>query len=414
MQRTKPPFRADHVGSLLRPAALKQARERRAKGEITAAELKAVEDRAIEDIIKKQEEAGLQSITDGEFRRSWWHLDFLWGLDGVEKHVMDTGIAFAAVTTRNEGVKVTGKIGFSNHPMIEHFKFLKAHTTRTPKMTIPAPSALYGRPIGTPIDKAVYPKLDKFFADLGQAYRKAVRAFADAGCRYLQLDEVFIAMLCDPKYRQQMKDRGDDPDRARPAVRRSHQHRDLRHPVRHDGDDASVPRQLQIDLHGHRRLRRRCRKCCSTGSRCTAISWNTTRARAGGFEPLRRLQKGRLAVLGLVTTKTGTLESKDAIKRRIEEAAKFTDLDQLCLSPQCGFASTEEGNTPCRGRTMGEVAHDRRRRARGVGLGSSASAALRSAVADKDCEDRECRTSLPEKSPSSPARGAASGAASRC
>src|ERR1700689_3000106 len=212
MQRTKPPFRADHVGSLLRPAALKQAREKRAKGEIGADALKAVEDREIKDVIKKQEAVGLQSITDGEFRRSWWHLDFLWGLNGVEKHVMDAGIAFAAVTTRNEGVKVTGKIGFSSHPMIEHFKFLKANTTRAPKLTIPAPSALYGRPVGTPIDKSVYPKLDKLFDDLGQAYRKAVRAFADAGCRYLQLDEVFIAMLCDPKYRQQMKDRGDDPD----------------------------------------------------------------------------------------------------------------------------------------------------------------------------------------------------------
>ena len=153
MQRTKPPFRADHVGSLLRPAALKQARERRAKGEITAAELKAVEDREIESVIRKQEEVGLQSVTDGEFRRSWWHLDFLWGLDGVERHVMDTGIAFAAVTTRNEGAQVTGKLGFSGHPMIEHFMFLKAHTKRTPKMTIPAPSALYGRPIATPIDK---------------------------------------------------------------------------------------------------------------------------------------------------------------------------------------------------------------------------------------------------------------------
>ena len=146
-QRTKPPFRADHVGSLLRPAALKKAREQRAKGEIDATALKAIEDREIERVIKKQEEVGLQSITDGEFRRSWWHLDFLWGLDGVEKHVMDTGIAFAAVTTRNEGVKVTGKIGFSGHPMLEHFKFVAAHTKRTPKITIPAPSAIYGRPM---------------------------------------------------------------------------------------------------------------------------------------------------------------------------------------------------------------------------------------------------------------------------
>src|SRR3974390_2466025 len=211
--RSKPPFRADHVGSLLRPAALKTAREQSAKGEIDAAVLKAIEDGEIERVIKKQEEAGLQSITDGEFRRSWWHLDFLWGLDGVEKHVMDSGVAFAAVTTRNEGVKVAGKIGFSSHPMLEHFKFVAAHTKRTPKITIPAPSAISGRPAPPPIDKAVYPSLDRLFDDLGQAYKKAVRAFADAGCRYLQLDEVFIAMLCDPKYRQAMKDRGDDPQR---------------------------------------------------------------------------------------------------------------------------------------------------------------------------------------------------------
>jgi 5-methyltetrahydropteroyltriglutamate--homocysteine methyltransferase len=343
MQRTKPPFRADHVGSLLRPAALKQARERHAKGEMTAAELKAVEDREIKDIIKKQEAAGLQSITDGEFRRSWWHLDFLWGLDGVEKHVMDSGIAFAAVTTRNEGIKVTGKIGFSSHPMLEHFKFLKANTTRTPKMTIPAPSALYGRPIGTPVDKSIYQNKEKMFDDLGQAYKKAVRAFADAGCRYLQLDEVFIAMLCDPHYRQQMKDRGDDPDALGPL------YGDLINTAISD-----IPADMTVTMH-----------LCRGNYKSTFMGTGGYEAeqevlfdkikvhgyfmeydseRAGGFEPLRRLQKGRLAVLGLVTTKTGTLESKDAIKRRIEEAAKFTSLDQLCLSPQCGFASTEEGN----------------------------------------------------------------------
>jgi 5-methyltetrahydropteroyltriglutamate--homocysteine methyltransferase len=344
MQRTKPPFRADHVGSLLRPAALKEARERRAKGEIAADELKAVEDREIKDVIKKQEAAGLQSITDGEFRRSWWHLDFLWGLDGIERNVMDTGIAFAAVRTRNEGTKVTGKIGFSNHPMIEHFKFLKANTTRTPKMTIPAPSALYGRPIGTPIDKTVYPKLDKLFEDLGQAYKRAVRAFADAGCRYLQLDEVFIAMLCDEKYRQQMRDRGDDPDALGPL------YGDLINTAISD-----IPSDMTVTMH----LCRGNYKSTYMGSggyeaeqevlfdriKVHGYFMEYDSARAGGFEPLRRLQKGRFAVLGLVTTKTGTLESKDAIKRRIEEAAKFTELEQLCLSPQCGFASTEEGNS---------------------------------------------------------------------
>jgi 5-methyltetrahydropteroyltriglutamate--homocysteine methyltransferase len=343
MQRTKPPFRADHVGSLLRPAALKEARMRRAKGEITAAALTAVEDRAIEDIIQKQEAVGLQSISDGEFRRSWWHLDFLWGLDGVERHVMDTGIAFAAVTTRNEGVRVSGKLGFSGHPMIDHFKFLKAHTQRTPKMTIPAPSALYGRPVPTPIDKAVYPKLDKFFDDLGQAYKKAVRAFADAGCRYLQLDEVFIAMLCDPKYRQQMKDRGDDPD-----------HLGVVYGDLINAAMADIPPDMTVTMH----LCRGNYKSTFMGTggydamqevlfdriKVHGYFMEYDTARAGGFEPLKRLAKGRFAVLGLVTTKTGALEGKDAIKRRIEEAAKFTALDQLCLSPQCGFASTEEGN----------------------------------------------------------------------
>src|SRR5437763_4051571 len=213
MKRSKPPFRADHVGSLLRPESLKAAREKRAKGELAAADLKVIEDREIERAIKKQEEAGLQGVTDGEFRRSWWHLDFLWGLDGVERHVMDNGIAFAAVKTRAEGIRVTGKIGFSTHPMIEHYKFVAAHTKVMPKITIPAPSALYGRPIATPIDRSVYPDNDAMFHDLGQAYRKAVRAFADAGCRYLQLDEVFIAMLCDEKYREQMKARGDNPEK---------------------------------------------------------------------------------------------------------------------------------------------------------------------------------------------------------
>src|ERR1700752_2435622 len=151
MKRPRPQFRADHVGSLLRPAPLKAAREKRAKGEIGAAELKAVEDREVERVIKKQEEVGLQAVTDGEVRRAWWHLDFLWGPAGVERPPLDTCIAFAGVTTRNEGVRVTGKLGFSGHPMIEHFKFVQAHTKRTPKITIPPPSAIYGRPGETPI-----------------------------------------------------------------------------------------------------------------------------------------------------------------------------------------------------------------------------------------------------------------------
>ena len=344
MKRTKPPFRADHVGSLLRPAALHDARRKRAQGEITADALKAVEDREIERIIKKQEDVGLQAITDGEFRRSWWHLDFLWGLDGAEKHVMDAGIAFAAVTTRNEGVKVTGKLGMAGpHPMVEHFKFVAAHTKRAPKITIPAPSAIYGRPMPTPIDKTAYPAMDRFWDDLGQAYKKAVRGFADAGCRYLQLDEVFIAMLCDQKYRQQMKDRGDNPETLGGL------YGDLINTAMSD-----IPSDMTITMHLCRGNYKSTFMGAGGYDAVQEILFNKINVhgyfmeydteRAGGFEPLRLLPKGKIVVLGLVTTKTGTLESKDALKRRIDEAAKFVDLDQLALSGQCGFASTEEGN----------------------------------------------------------------------
>jgi 5-methyltetrahydropteroyltriglutamate--homocysteine methyltransferase len=343
MHRATPPFRADHVGSLLRPAPLKEARERRAKAEIGTAELKAVEDREIERIIKKQEEVGLQAVTDGEFRRSWWHLDFLFGLDGVERHVMDNGIAFAGVKTRNEGVRVDGKVGFSSHPMIEHFKFVAAHTKRVPKITIPAPSAIYGRPVKVPIDAAVYPKLDRMFEDLGQAYRKAVRAFADAGCRYLQLDEVFIAMLCDPKYRAQMTDRGDDPARL------GELYGELINTAISD-----IPADMTITMH----LCRGNYKSTFMGSggydAVQEILFNKINVhgyfmeyddpRSGGFEPLRMLPKGKQVVLGIVTTKSGKLESKDELKRRIDAAAKYAPLEQLCISGQCGFASTEEGN----------------------------------------------------------------------
>ena len=343
-QNTQPPFRADHVGSLLRPAALKDARAKFAKGEIPADALKEVEDREIERVIKKQEEVGLKSVTDGEFRRSWWHLDFLWGLDGVEKHVMDEGIAFAGVTTRNEGVKVTGRLGAARHPMIEHFKFVAARTKVTPKITIPAPSAIYGRPIRTPIDKSVYPTMEAFFDDLGQAYKKAVRDFADAGCRYLQLDEVFIAMLCDEKYRGQMKARGDDPETLGPL------YGDLINTAMSD-----IPADMRITMH----LCRGNYKSTFQGSggyeaeqeilfdriKVHGYFMEYDSERAGGFEPLRLVPKDRQVVLGLVTTKTGRLESKDELKRRIDEATKYIALDQLCLSPQCGFASTEEGNT---------------------------------------------------------------------
>jgi 5-methyltetrahydropteroyltriglutamate--homocysteine methyltransferase len=359
----KPPFRADHVGSLLRPAALHEARAHFKSGKIDAAALKAVEDREITSLIAKQEAAGLQSITDGEYRRSWWHLDFLWGLDGVERVELKQGAAFAGMNTRAEGTRISGKIGFSSHPMIEHFKFLAARTKRTPKITIPAPSAIYGRPVELPIDRTIYPTNNKLFEDLGQAYRKAVRAFADAGCRYLQLDEVFIAMLCDDKYRQQMRDRGDDPDKLGAL------YGDLINTAMSD-----IPADMTITMHLCRGNYRSTWQGQGGYEKVQEVLFNRINVhgyfmeydseRAGGFEPLRLLPKGKKVVLGLVTTKTGALEAKDAIRRRIEEAAKFTSLDQLCLSPQCGFASTEEGNALAEDeqwaklRMIGEVARE--------------------------------------------------------
>lgn len=343
MQRIGPPFRAEHVGSLLRPQALREARDKFMRGELSAADLRAVEDRAIENAIKMQEDIGLQAVTDGEYRRSWWHLDFLWGLDGVERHVMDAGVTFAGARTRNEGVSVTGRLGFTQHRMIGDFRFVAQHTRRVAKMTIPAPSAMYGRPVRPPIDKHVYPTLESFFADLGSAYRRAVRAFADAGCRYLQLDEVFIAMLCDERYRQQMKHRGDDPQALTEIYARL-----INTAI------SDIPSDMTICMHLCRGNFRSTFMGRGSYEAVQDVLFNSINVhgyfmeyddeRSGGFEPLRLLPKGKQVVLGLVTTKSGTLEDKDELKRRIGAAAKYASLDQLCLSGQCGFASTEEGN----------------------------------------------------------------------
>ena len=212
MQRTKPPFSADMVGSLLRTAPIKQARAQREKGAITAAQLKEVEDREIEKIIKKQEEIGLKLATDGEFRRSWWHFDFFSMLDGVELYELDHGIQFQGVQTKMQSIRVKGKIGFSNHPMIEHFKFLKAHTKVTPKMTIPAPSVMHFRLEPKAVATDVYKDRDAIFGDLAMAYQKAIKAFYDAGCRYLQFDDTAWAYLCSQEELKKARDRGLDVD----------------------------------------------------------------------------------------------------------------------------------------------------------------------------------------------------------
>jgi 5-methyltetrahydropteroyltriglutamate--homocysteine methyltransferase len=323
---------------------LKEARQRRAAGELDAAGLTAVEDREIERAIVKQHALGLSAVTDGELRRSWWHLDFLWGLRGVVEHHADFGTGFVGAKPRTAGVRVDGKIEFADqHPFVAHYKFLHERARATPKLTIPSPSALLGRPVLPPIDARVYPNRDELYADLGAAYREAVNAFAAAGCRYLQLDEVFIAMLCDDQYRAKMVARGDDPDRL------LHVYADLINTA-----IADIPADMTVTLHLCRGNFRSTYMGAGGYEAVQDVLFNEIRVhgyfmeyddeRSGGFEPLRLLPRGKRVALGLVTTKRGALEGADALKRRIDAAAKFAPLEQLCLAPQCGFASTEEGN----------------------------------------------------------------------
>ena len=212
--RNSPPFRADHVGSLLRTAPLKEARAKHAKGEISADALKTVEDREIAAIIRKQEDVGLKAVTDGEFRRAFWNYDFLGRLDGVEAYLGERKIKFEGANPKPMMLRVVGKLGtFSSHPMLDHFRFVKERARVVPKMTIPSPSSLHFRYGRDAVPESIYPEMADFYSDLGQSYRKAVRAFADAGCRYLQLDEVNFTYLCDPKLRAQVADRGDDPEK---------------------------------------------------------------------------------------------------------------------------------------------------------------------------------------------------------
>jgi 5-methyltetrahydropteroyltriglutamate--homocysteine methyltransferase len=344
MQRTRAPFRADHVGSLLRPAPLKEARAKYQSGKISAAQLAEVENREIEKVIRKQEEIGLKLATDGEFRRSWWQFDFFKELDGVELYSTGKGIEFHGVMTKAESVRVIDKVGFSGHPHLDHFRFLKEHTRVTPKMTIPAPGVLHFRQGRKSISETVYPDLEPFFADVGAAYRKAIRAFYDAGCRYLQLDDTTWSMLCDERERQHSRERGDQPEKLPAAYARM-----INEAVRGRPDD------MVITMHSCRGNFRSTWIAEGGYDPIAEILFNEVdidgyfleydTERAGGFEPLRFFPKGKKQlVLGLVTSKSGTLERRDDVKRRIEEATRYVDIDQLCLSPQCGFASTEEGN----------------------------------------------------------------------
>lgn len=347
MQRNTPPFRADINGSFLRSPAIKEARQQFQDGKITAEQLKSVEDTEIAKLVAKMEEIGLSVVTDGEFRRSWWHFDFLEGLSGVEGYTPETGIQFHGVQTRQRNVRVVGKLDFpDNHPFLDHYRYLKSIVkSAVPKMTIPSPSVLHFRGGTKLIDKAVYPTLDLFFEDLGKTYRKAIHAFYNLGCRYLQLDDTVWAYLCSEEQRRQSVERGDDPDRLMKYYADT-----INYAI------ADKPSDLVVSMH-----------VCRGNYRSTWISeggyeyvaqtlFGTVNIdaffleydseRAGGFEPLRFVKPGnQFVVLGLITSKTGELENPDDVKARIAEASKYVAKEQLCLSTQCGFASTEEGNS---------------------------------------------------------------------
>ena len=336
-----PPFRADQVGSLLRPAELAEARARWKRGDLAADALREIEDAAIRAAVARQESIGLQGITDGEYRRDWWHLDFLSQFDGVTLKE-NPGPKFGGTEEQPPIATVTGKLGCARPIMVEHFAFLKSATRRTPKFTIPSPSLLHLRGGRAAISREAYPDLAPFWADAAAAYRQAIAHFADAGCTYLQLDDVAFAYLCDAKVRESCRRNGDDPDRL-PRTYAETINAAL----------AGRPPGMTVTMHT-------CRGnfksawVASGGYEPVAEAMFSADVdgffmefdsdRAGTFAPLGLLPRGKKVVLGLVTTKVGALEDKDALKRRIEAAAKYVPLEDLGLSPQCGFSSTHHGN----------------------------------------------------------------------
>jgi 5-methyltetrahydropteroyltriglutamate--homocysteine methyltransferase len=344
---TKLPSRADHVGSFLRPRSVIEAREHRAAGNIAYSELRAIEDKAIAELATWQESLGLQAITDGEFRRYFFHTDFLLQLDGVEEQ---GGISKAFKNDAGKDVHfappkmiVSGKIRHVKPIQRADFEFLKGQTSRTPKVSIPSPTMLHFRAGRAGIPEDVYPEMQDFYDDVAAAYRVEIADLADAGCRYIQLDDTNLAYLCDASHRQDAENRGMNPD----AI--THDYAQLI-----NASFAGAPADMVRAMHlcrgnfrsswaaegGYEPVAEVMFNACDID----AFFLEYDDARSGDFAPLRFLPKGKTVVLGLVSTKLGEIESKDEIKRRIDEAAKFADIDQLALSPQCGFASTVHGN----------------------------------------------------------------------
>jgi 5-methyltetrahydropteroyltriglutamate--homocysteine methyltransferase len=348
-QRLTPPFRADHVGSFLRPPELLDARRQYSEKRIDADTLKGVEDKAIRDVVALQEELGFQSATDGEFRRTSWHMDFIYQLGGITKTDEQLQVAFknAEGTTSftSAALKVSDRVKIDDTIFADAFKFLQSSvTTAVPKLTIPSPSMVHYRGGAAAIDPAIYPDVEEFWNDLSAAYGEEIRRLGELGCKYLQLDDTSLAYLNDPAQRQMIAERGEDAE---------HQH--LRYIKQINAALASRPEGMAVTTHS-------CRgnfqsywaaeggydfvaEALFGELNVDGFFLEYDDSRSGGFEPLRFVPKGKMVVLGLVTTKRGALETKDQLKRRIEEASQFIALDQLCLSPQCGFSSTVEGNS---------------------------------------------------------------------
>jgi 5-methyltetrahydropteroyltriglutamate--homocysteine methyltransferase len=348
MPRTEPPFRADHVGSLLRPPELLEAREDFAEGRIDADELRGIEDDAIRDVVRMQEDVGLQSATDGEFRRASWHMDFIYQLEGISKAEDDLVVHFknaeGGIDFTPAALRVDGRVGLTKPTFGEHFEFLRdTVTSARPKLTIPSPSMVHYRGGAAMIDPGVYPDKDEFWRDLTSAYADQVRMVHELGCTYLQFDDTSLAYLNDPEQRKMIAERGEDAEHLHEAY------------IRHINEAlADKPDDMTVTTH-----------MCRGNFRSSWVAeggydfvaealfgelgvdgffLEYDDERSGGFEPLRFVPKDKLVVLGLVTTKRGDLEDKDALKQRIEEASRYVDIDQICLSPQCGFSSTVEGN----------------------------------------------------------------------
>ena len=347
-QRSEPPFRADHVGSLLRTGELLDARARRVAGHLDAAGLRAIEDDAIRDVVRLQREVGLQSATDGELRRASWHMDFIYALDGISKAPGELKVEFrneeGTIDFTPAAMHVDGRIGLSETIFGDDFAFLRDTVDGvTPKLTIPSPSMVHYRGGRTAIDESVYPDLDAFWADLTAAYGEEVRRLGELGCRYLQLDDTSLAYLNDPLQREYVASIGGDPDRQHVAY------------IRHINEAlAGRPEGMAVTTHMCRGNFRSSWVAEGGYEHVAEALFNELEVdgffmewddeRSGGFAPLRFVPPGKQVVLGLVTTKRGELEQRDALMRRIEAASRHVPLDQLCLSPQCGFSSTVEGN----------------------------------------------------------------------